>query len=135
MIVINMDQQLKASLALKDQAVSFLQLVALGKVDEAYRKYISPGFCHHNPFFRGDADSLMLAMKENAANNPDKTLEVKHVIEEGEIVAVHSHVKQNPEDLGAAVVHIFRFHDDRIVELWDLGQPVSENCPNENGMF
>jgi len=130
-----MDQQMKASLTLKDKAVTFLQLVASGKVDEAYKKYISPSFCHHNPYFRGDADSLMLAMKGNAAQNPNKTLEVKLVIGEGEMVAVHSHVKQNPEDLGAAVVHIFRFHDDLIVELWDLGQPLQENSPNENGMF
>lgn len=130
-----MDQKMNESLSLKDKAVSFLQLVASGKVDEAYKNYISPGFCHHNPYFRGDADSLMLAMKENAVLNPDKALEVKLVIGEGEMVAVHSHVKQNSKDLGAAVVHIFRFHDDRIVELWDLGQPVLENSPNENGMF
>ena len=126
---------MKVTQSLKDKAISFLQLVALGKVDEAYKTHISADFCHHNPFFQGDADSLMLAMKENAAINPDKTLEVKHVIEEGEMVAVHSHVKQNREDLGAAVVHIFRFHDNLIVELWDLGQPIQGNSPNENGMF
>ena len=50
-------------------------------------------------------------------------------------MAVHSHVRQNPNDRGAAVVHIFRFEGDRVVELWDMGQPVPENSPNENGMF
>ncbi|WP_391559680.1 nuclear transport factor 2 family protein [Robertmurraya sp.] len=116
-------------------AVSFLRLVATGKVREAYRRHIGPGFRHHNPFFRGDADSLMLAMEENAAKNPHKILEVKRALEEGDIVAVHSHVKQKQEDLGGAVVHIFRFNNDRIVEFWDLGQPIPENSPNENGMF
>ncbi|WP_425482026.1 nuclear transport factor 2 family protein [Cytobacillus depressus] len=130
-----MEQRMKANLSHKDQAVSFLQLVASGKVEEAYQKYIGPGFCHHNPYFRGDADSLMLAMKESAVQNPNKTLEVKHAIEEGEMVTVHSHVRQNPEDLGGAVVHIFRFQDNQIVELWDIGQPIPENSPNENGMF
>lgn len=131
----NIEEQMKESLSLKDRAVSFLQLVASGKVDEAYQKYIDQGFRHHNAYFRGDADSLMTAMKENAVENPNKVLEVKLVIEEGEMVMVHSHIKQNPEALGAAVVHIFRFHDNRIVELWDLGQPIQENSPNENGMF
>lgn len=37
--------------------------------------------------------------------------------------------------IGAAVVHIFRFDDDRIVELWDIGQAVPEASVNENGMF
>lgn len=126
----NMEQKMK-----KDLAVSFLQLVASGKVEEAYKRCIGPDFRHHNPYFRGDAESLMLAMKENGAKNPNKILEVKHAIEEGEIVAVHSHVRQNPEDLGGAVIHIFRFADDRIVEMWDIGQPVPEDSPNENGMF
>lgn len=135
MIEMKTEQQIKANLSLKEKAVSFLQLVASGKVREAYLSHIDSGFCHHNPYFRGDADSLMLAMEENAVKNPHKILEVKRAIEEKDIVMVHSHVKQNPEDLGGAVVHIFRFQNDRIIELWDLGQPIPENSPNENGMF
>jgi predicted SnoaL-like aldol condensation-catalyzing enzyme len=50
-------------------------------------------------------------------------------------VAVHSRVRPGPGESGAAVVHIFKFHGDRIVEFWDMGQPVPENSPNENGMF
>jgi predicted SnoaL-like aldol condensation-catalyzing enzyme len=60
---------------------------------------------------------------------------LKRVIAEGEFVVTHSHVRQRPGDLGAAVVHIFRFEEGRIVELWDLGQPVSEESPNGYGMF
>jgi len=119
----------------KEKAVSFLQLVASGNVREAYQNYIGPTFSHHNPYFRGDADSLMVAMEENAVKNPNKVLEVKHAIQEGDTVAVHSHVKQNPDDLGGAVIHIFRFQDEQIVELWDVGQPIPEESPNENGMF
>lgn len=121
--------------SLKEKAVSFLKLVASGDVREAYHRYIDPNFRHHNPFFRGDADSLMHAMEDNSIKNPHKILEVKRVIENGNIVAVHSHVKQKQDDLGGAVVHIFRFHNDLIVELWDVGQAIPENSPNENGVF
>ncbi|KMY54096.1 polyketide cyclase [Bacillus sp. FJAT-27231] len=121
--------------SLKEKAVSFLQLVASGRVREAYSRYIGPDFRHHNPFFCGDANTLMLAMEENAAKNPHKIFEIKRIIEEGDTVAVHSHVKQKQGDLGGVVVHIFRFHNDLIVELWDVGQPVPENSPNENGVF
>lgn len=119
----------------KEKAVSFLQLVASGEVREAYRKYIGSNFRHHNPFFRGDADSLMLAMEENAIESPHKILEVQRVLEDGENVAVHSHIKQSQADLGAAVVHLFRFENELIVELWDVGQPVPEDSPNEYGVF
>lgn len=52
-----------------------------------------------------------------------------------DLVAVHSHVRKKPDEWGAAVVHIFKFQGDCIVELWDIGQPVPERSPNENGMF
>ncbi|MCS0671464.1 nuclear transport factor 2 family protein [Cytobacillus firmus] len=129
------EQQLNSTLSLKEKAVSFLQLVASGQVREAYERYISPDFTHHNPYFKGDAESLMLAMEENAEQNPNKILEVKLAIQENETVAIHSHVKQNPEDRGGAVVHIFRFKGGQVAELWDVGHPVPEDSPNENGMF
>ncbi|MFC7785267.1 MULTISPECIES: nuclear transport factor 2 family protein [unclassified Rossellomorea] len=126
---------MNGSLTIKERAVSFLELVASGDVREAYESHVSPDFRHHNPHFPGDANSLMSAMEENAAGNPEKMLEVKRAIQEGDTVAVHSHVRQNPEDLGGAVVHIFRFQDERIVELWDVGQAIPEDSPNENGVF
>lgn len=119
----------------KDSAVSFLKLASSGKVREAYLKFVGAGFRHHNPFFEGSAESLQAGMEANASQNPDKVLDVKRVISDGELVAVQSHVQQKPGDPGAAVVHIFRFENDRIVELWDLGQPVPEKSPNQFGMF
>ena len=121
--------------SLKERAVSFLELAASGRVDQAYADYVGDGFLHHNPSFRGDAAGLKAAMAENAAQNPRKTLEVKRSLEDGDLVAVHSHVRQKPEDPGAAVVHLFRFEKGRIVELWDVGQPVMDEGPNEHGVF
>jgi predicted SnoaL-like aldol condensation-catalyzing enzyme len=77
----------------------------------------------------------MEAMKQNAAKNPNKALEIQSAIQERNRVAVFSRVRQNPEDRGGAVVHIFRFEKDRIVEFWDIGQAVPEQSVNENDMF
>ncbi len=77
----------------------------------------------------------MNAMEEDAASNPQKILEVKQAIEDADTVAVHSHVRQNPDDLGWAIIHIFRFQDNQIVEMWDVGQAVPEDIPNKNGAF
>lgn len=99
----------------KEAAISFLQMVASGKIRAAFENHIAHDFRHHNPYFRGDAESLIQAMEENAAQSPNKTLEVKRAIADGNTVAIHSHIKQNPKDLGAAVIHIFRFE-------------VRENC-------
>jgi predicted SnoaL-like aldol condensation-catalyzing enzyme len=119
----------------KDAAISFLKMASSGDVREAYSKFVGPGFRHHNPFFEGSAETLMKAMEENARDNPGKTLDVKRAIAEGDLVAVHSHVRLRADQPGAAVVHLFRFEEGRIVELWDVGQGVPEDSPNQFGMF
>ena len=121
--------------SLKDAAVEFMSLVASGKVQEAYDRHVGRDFRHHNPYFRGDAKSLQTAMAENAAKNPNKEFDVQFALEDGNRVVVFSRIRQNPGDRDGAVVHIFRFEGDRIVELWDVGQAVPEDSVNENGMF
>jgi predicted SnoaL-like aldol condensation-catalyzing enzyme len=120
----------------KEQAISFLELAATGKVREAYDKFVHPQFIHHNAYFKGDRESLLLAMDEASVNTPNKSIEVMRVLEDGDMVATHSRVKRadsNAPDI--AVVHIFRFEDDKIIEEWEAGMEVPEDCPNENGVF
>ena len=119
----------------KQDAVEFLQLASRGRVQEAFDRYVTSDFRHHNPYFRGDARSLATAMAQNAAENPEKQLEVRHVLEDGEFVAVHGRVRLRPDGQDIALVHIFRFTDDRIAELWDIGQPQPAESPNQYGMF
>ena len=119
----------------KQIATDFLMLASKGDSREAFSKYVGKDFKHHNVYFKGDAESLMNAMEENAKKTPAKIFEVKRALQDGDLVAVHSHVMQNPGDRGAAVVHIFRFENGSIMELWDMGQPVPEETINENGMF
>ncbi len=119
----------------KEAAASFLRLASSGKVKEAYQQYVGASFRHHNPYFPGDAEALKAAMQENAAQFPQKAIDIKRVLVDGDLVAVHAHVRLKPGDLGVATIHIFRFEGDRIVELWDVGQAVPESSPNKNGMF
>ncbi len=119
----------------KEAALSFLQMVVDGDISEAYGKYVSPDMRHHNMAFPGDAASLEKAMRENHVQFPNKIFEVKQVLAEDERVAVFSHLRLREDDPGFAVAHILRFEDDRIVEMWDMSQPVSADSPNENGMF
>jgi predicted SnoaL-like aldol condensation-catalyzing enzyme len=119
----------------KESAVSFLELCASGNVRDAYAKYISPTFRHHNPHFAGDAESLKAGMAEAAGKFPNTVLEVQHTIEEGELVAVHSRVSHGPNQPEISVVHIFRFEGDLIAELWDVGQSAPADSPNKYGMF
>lgn len=119
----------------KDAAISFMRLVTSGKVREAYERHVDASFRHHNAYYRGDRDSLLRAMEENAAKNPNKGLDIKRALQDGSYVVLHSHVRQHPQDRGAAVIHIFRFENGLIAELWDVGQPLPPESPNQHGMF
>jgi len=119
----------------KEIVRTFLEMSCDGRVRDAYAKHVAKGFKHHNAYFKGDAESLMLGMEQNAKENPDKKLAVKHVIEEGDLVVVHSHVKHNAKEPGFGLAHIFKFDGDKIVELWDLAQEVPATSPNQYGMF
>ena len=119
----------------KEAAEEFLRLAAKGEVKQAYAKFVAPKFKHHNPSFRGDADSLMAAMEENCAKYPHKVLKIQRSLQDGDLVVIHSRVEMSAGDNGAALVHIFRFRGGRIEELWDIGQPVPQDSPNQYGMF
>jgi predicted SnoaL-like aldol condensation-catalyzing enzyme len=119
----------------KQAALDFLELIAKGQIEEAYRRYAAPNGRHHNPYFRAGFAALQKGMQENHDQFPNMRLSVKNVIGEGDMVAVHSQVVQTPGEAGLAAVHIFRFQGEKIIEFWDCGEPVPTNSPNEDGLF
>ena len=44
---------------LKEVATDFLRLASSGNVDEAYKSYVAQDFKHHNPYYKGDRESLI----------------------------------------------------------------------------
>ncbi len=116
-------------------ALEFLRLAASGQVEEAFERFVGESFVHHNQYFKGDRASLLSAMKESSVTMPNKKFETKLVLEDGDKVMVYSFVQVFSADIQIAVVHIMRFKNNQIAELWDIGQQISKNSPNENGLF
>jgi hypothetical protein len=58
-----------------------------------------------------------------------------HVFADGDYVIIHSHAIREPGTRGAAIVDIFRLEDRKIVEHWDIIQPIPDTAANSNGMF
>ena len=85
--------------------------------------------------FKSDRQSLLEAMDESASHEPNKALHVKQIIAEGDRVAVISEVIRADADVRFAVVHILKFREDMIAEMWDMGQEIPPDSPNELGMF
>jgi predicted SnoaL-like aldol condensation-catalyzing enzyme len=118
----------------KELAISFLKAVAAGdNIRQAYEKFVSPKFKHHNQYFKGDRETLMTAMEDAAKTSPNKKFEVKYAYEEGDTVVAHSLVQKEKMDI--AVVHIMKFEGNKMIEMWDVGQILDPKSPNENGPF
>ncbi|WP_299368041.1 nuclear transport factor 2 family protein [Winogradskyella sp.] len=118
----------------KDIAKEFLQLAGMGHVKEAFDNLVSKDFIHHNQYFEGTREALQNAMSDAHLTDPNKSIEVKNIFEENNIIITHSLVHKATMDI--AVVHIFKFNaDHKITELWDLGQVIEKDSPNKNGLF
>lgn len=117
----------------KKIAILFLELAGFGRVDEAFDKFTTVDFIHHNQYFKGDRLSLKQAMAQAHLSSPNKKVDVRHVYLDGDTVITHSHVVK--DNMEIAVVHIFRFQGGKIAELWDLGQVIDPKSPNQHGLF
>ncbi len=117
----------------KEIAILFLKTVGMGAVDKGFSAFVSADFIHHNQYFKGDRQSLIDAMKQDHQNNPNRAIRPQQVLADKDKIVVHSLVEK--VDMQIAVVHIFRFSEDKIVELWDLGQVIEKNSPNQHGLF
>jgi predicted SnoaL-like aldol condensation-catalyzing enzyme len=70
------------------------------------------------------------------SNHPDARGEIKRVLADGEHVILHSHWHGLPDNpRGGAVVEIFRLVGGKVLDHWDVIQPMPEASANANTMF
>ncbi len=102
---------------------------------QAVAKYIGASYRQHNPNAPDGPQGIIAYATGYLKANPQLRLDFKRIVAEGDLVVVHSFLKPNSSDLGRAVVDIFRVEDGKLVEHWDVMQPVSLQAENKNGMF
>ena len=116
-------------------AVEFLDLAVNQKnVDEAIAKYVAPPYTQHDPGIPDGVDGVRNGITGFLKQVPALHIEFKRVIVDGDFVAVYS-LFQGLGEHGTAVVDIFRVKNGKLVEHWDVKQPVPESAANKNTMF
>ncbi|MGH0944455.1 nuclear transport factor 2 family protein [Bacillus mycoides] len=98
-------------------------------------KYVSQDYKQHNPFVADGRKVFMDFFKGDFVKNPNSSAEIKRVVAEGDMVALHVHSRANSQDKGVAIVDIFRIKNGKIVEHWDVIQEIPNEAANDNTMF
>jgi predicted SnoaL-like aldol condensation-catalyzing enzyme len=122
----------------KRAASEFLDLAFnQGRPEEAAARYLGPTYTQHNPAAADGAEAFVAFAKPFLVQFPELRLEIRRLIAEDEFVVVHALAKKTPGERGEAAMDIFRFENGKIVEHWDVSQPVPDpaTSANPNGMF
>jgi predicted SnoaL-like aldol condensation-catalyzing enzyme len=124
------------TMSARETAVKFMTKFYLeGKVREAFETYVSPDYIQHNPYAKTGRQPAIEFLTAARAANPQRTSIIHRVIAEDDLVVFHVETHNTPGDRGSAVVDILRVNDCKIVEHWDVIQPIPEKHATGNGMF
>jgi len=102
---------------------------------DAASKYFGPKYIQHNPGAPDGIEGFKGFIAFRKEKFPNAHSEIKQVFADGDYVILHVHAVPTPGDRGSAIVDIFRLENGKIVEHWDVVQPIPEKTANSNTMF
>ncbi len=119
----------------KKNVVEFYNVYINQKDFEATSKYVGSRYIQHNPMGADNLEGIKNFIQFLREKMPDAHWEMKRVFADGDYVITHGHFVSKPGDRGMAVMDIFRLENGKVVEHWDVGQPIPEKSMNTNTMF
>jgi predicted SnoaL-like aldol condensation-catalyzing enzyme len=102
---------------------------------EAASKYLGPRYVQHNPTAPDGIEGFRTFVGFLRDKFPDAHSEIKQVFADGDMVILHVHAVREKGTRGNAIIDMFKLENGKIVEHWDVIQPVPEKSANGNGMF
>ena len=106
-----------------------------GKPQEAVERYVGPRYIQHNPQAADGPEAFVSFVNWYRGQFPELSVDIKRLIAEGDLVVTHSLIRTSADDRGTAATDIFRVEDGKVVEHWDVLQPVPADSANDNTLF
>lgn len=119
----------------KQIATAFYE-AALNRHDfQDAKQYMGPTYTQHNPNAADSPEGFAAFLNFLKENHPKSCGIIKRIWADGDFVIMHILERRDPGDRGDAVVDIFRFENEKIVEHWDVTQSIPEQLAHGNGMI
>ena len=121
-----------------DNRVAFERFVDLfytqKRVAEAFADVVSDEYRQHNPTIPDGPAAAIEMLTPKFDGSPEARFEVQRILVDGDLAMVHVKASR-PGAPDAAVADIYRFESGRIVEHWDVLQPVPAGAVHDHPMF
>ena len=118
----------------KRTVIAFYEAGLNRKEFAAASQLLGERYVQHNPLIADGVEGFRAFLTLLRDRFPGLRADIKHVFAEGDYVIAHVHGVRAPGQRGSAIVDIFKLEDGRIVEHWDVIQPIPEDAANSNGM-
>ena len=102
---------------------------------DAALAHVGDRYVQHNPNAADGPDGFRKFIGFLRDKFPNSHSEIKRSFVDGDYVILHVHAVREPGSRGNAIVDIFKLENGKVVEHWDVVQPVPENPANNNTMF
>ncbi|MEO1419068.1 MAG: nuclear transport factor 2 family protein, partial [Bacteroidota bacterium] len=118
----------------KELTQALIQKVFIEGDEEAVPKYFSQKqYVQHNPLFPDGYDNFLQAMQMMKQMPDFQYVKAHHIWGEGNFVLAAGEGRS--KEGGTIIYDLFRFEDEKVVEHWDVIQPIPEEKANDNGIF
>lgn len=114
----------------KELVLKFYETAINQKDADAAVALLGPVYIQHNPRAPDGPEGLRGLIRYLKGSFPELRATVKRVVVEGDLVVLHVHSQPTPAAPGSAIVDIFRVENGKVVEHWDVMQPVPEKSAN-----
>lgn len=119
----------------KDAVLAFYNEALNEKNPFSALRYLGPRYIQHNPNAEDGQAGFIKYIDFIREHFPRSHSEIKAVLAEGDIVVLHVRTRREPDQRGNAIAEFFRLENGKIVEHWDVIQPIPETDLNGHGMF
>lgn len=125
-----------APMSRQDLVVTFYERFFNQKDISAADDYVSEEtYLQHNPGGKDGREAFKTGFRYLFEHDlSDAHYDIRHVVTQDDLVGIHSLVKVSATDVGTAAFDLFRVKDNKIVEHWDVLQPIPRDKSNPREM-